>query len=161
MATIGTKRRIRRIWCCRSTFLTLFNLFICFNSKKHVLTVSHMIVTLGMMSNSLRSSPVINAHLPRDQAGISYCSDRKKVWKNGGNHPVSNITPEFFIQGVTYILKNESYMYSTNRRELSVTVTYNLQSNCQMRNCQSTHFSMKMASKRNKNMLWQPYILVI
>jgi hypothetical protein len=37
--------------------------------------------------------------------------------KNGGKHPVSNIMLEFFINGVTYLLKNESYMYSTDRRE--------------------------------------------
>jgi hypothetical protein len=43
------------------------------------LTVSHMTVTLQMMSNSRRSSPVINAHLPIDQAGGSYCSDHRKV----------------------------------------------------------------------------------
>jgi hypothetical protein len=37
--------------------------------------------------------------------------------KNGDNHPVSNITLEFFILGVTCLLKNESYMYSTNISE--------------------------------------------
>jgi hypothetical protein len=79
--------------------------------------VSHMTVTLLMMSNSRRSSPVINSHLPIDQAGGSYCSDRREL-KNFGIHPVSNITLEFkFIQEVTYLLKNESYMYSTDRRE--------------------------------------------
>jgi hypothetical protein len=69
---------------------------------------------------------------------------------------------EFFIQGVTYLLKNESY--STDSRELSSIVTYHSQSNCQMRNRQITHFSnknIKMASKREKNMLRQPYILQI
>jgi hypothetical protein len=30
---------------------------------------------------------------------------------------VSKITLEVFIQGVKYLLKNESYMYSTDRRE--------------------------------------------
>jgi hypothetical protein len=83
-----------------------------------------MTVTLQMMSNSRRSSLVINVHLPIDQAGRSYCFDRKKVLKNGDNHPESNIMPEFFIQGVTYLLKNESYMYSTDRRELSAIVTF-------------------------------------
>jgi hypothetical protein len=38
-------------------------------------------VTLQMMSNSRRSSPVINARLPIDQAGGSYCSDRRKFGK--------------------------------------------------------------------------------
>jgi hypothetical protein len=70
-----------------------------------------------MMSNSRRSSSVINDHLPIDQAGRGYCSDRRKILKNGGNHTVSNITLDFFIQGVAYLLKNESYMYSTNRKE--------------------------------------------
>jgi hypothetical protein len=79
--------------------------------------VSHMTVTLRMMSNSHRSSPVINAHLPIDQAGISYYSDRRKCLKNGGDHPISNIKLEFFIQGVTYLLKNESYLYNTDRRD--------------------------------------------
>jgi hypothetical protein len=81
MSTIGTKRQIRRISCCRSTFLTLLNVYLCFNSKKHVLTVSHMTVTQRMMSNSRRSSPLINAHLPIDQAGGNYCSDRRKFKK--------------------------------------------------------------------------------
>ncbi len=75
-----------------------------------------MTVFLQMMSNSRRSSLVINVHLPIDQAGGSYCFDHKKVKRNGDNHPISNITPEFFIQGVTYLLKNESYMYSIDRR---------------------------------------------
>jgi hypothetical protein len=57
--------------------LTLFNVFLCFNPKKHVLTVSHMEVTLLMMSNSCRSTKVINAHLPIDQAGGSYGSDSR------------------------------------------------------------------------------------
>jgi hypothetical protein len=71
-----------------------------------------------MMSNTHRSSLVINADLPIDHAGGSYCSDRsQKGRKNGGNHPVKNITLEFFIKGVKYLLKNESYMYSTDRRE--------------------------------------------
>ncbi len=86
MAIIGTKRQIRRIWCCRSTYLTICNVFYVLILKKHVLTVSHLTVTLRMMSNSRRSSPVINAHLPIDQADGSYCSDLK----NGSNHPVSN-----------------------------------------------------------------------
>jgi hypothetical protein len=69
-----------------------------------------------MMSNSCRSSSLINAYLPIDQAGGSYCSNQKGL-KNGVNHPVSNITLEFFIQGVTYLLKDESNMYSTDGRE--------------------------------------------
>jgi hypothetical protein len=49
-----------------------------FNSKKHALAVSLIAVTLQMMSNSRRSSPVINAHLPVDQAGGRYCFDRRE-----------------------------------------------------------------------------------
>ncbi len=41
---------------------------------------------------------------------------------------------EFFTQGVTYLLKNESYMYSTDRREWSSIVTYHPQNNCQNEN---------------------------
>jgi hypothetical protein len=40
-----------------------------------------MTVTLQMMSNNRRSSPVINAHLLIDQAGGSYSSDRRKFEK--------------------------------------------------------------------------------
>jgi hypothetical protein len=76
-----------------------------------------MTVTLQMMSKSRRSSLVIDAHLPIDQAGGKLLFRSQKVSKNGDNHPVSNITLEFFIQGVTYLFKNESYMYSTDRRE--------------------------------------------
>jgi hypothetical protein len=62
-------------------FLTLFNVFLCFNSKKHVLMVSIMTLTLQMMSNSCRSSPVINTHLPIDQAGRSYSYNHRKLKK--------------------------------------------------------------------------------
>jgi hypothetical protein len=47
-------------------FKTLFDVFI---SKKHILVVSLVAVTLPMLSNSRRSSPVMNAHLPIDKAG--------------------------------------------------------------------------------------------
>jgi hypothetical protein len=60
-------------------FKLFFASFYVLIKKKHVLTVSHMTVTLRMMSNSRRSSPVIDAHLPIDQAGGSYCSDRRKI----------------------------------------------------------------------------------
>jgi hypothetical protein len=58
-----------------------FQRLLCFTSKKRVLTVSHLTITLRMMSNSRRFSPVINAHLPIDQAGGSYCSDCKNFEK--------------------------------------------------------------------------------
>jgi hypothetical protein len=67
-------------------------------------------------------------------------SRSQKVRKNCGNHPASNITLEFFFWGVTYLLKNESYKYNNDRRELSAVVTHHLQSNCQMKNCQSMLF---------------------
>jgi hypothetical protein len=81
MATIGTKRQIRRIWCCWSTFKKLFSTsFSCFNSKKTCLgDFSYaVLVTLQMTSNSRRSSLVINAHLPIYQAGGRYCSDGRE-----------------------------------------------------------------------------------
>jgi hypothetical protein len=72
-----------------------------------------MTVTLQMMINSLRSSPVINAHC-RWIKQVEVTVPIAESSKNGDNHPVSNITLEFFILGVTYLLKNESYMYSTD-----------------------------------------------
>ncbi len=64
----------------------------------------------------------------------------QKVNKDCRNHPSSNIMLEFFIWGVTYLLKNESYKYNTDRREWSAVVTHRLQSNCLMRNRQSILF---------------------
>jgi hypothetical protein len=49
--------------------------------KNYVLMVSHMTVTMRMMSNSRTFLTVINAHLQIDQAGGSYCSDRRKFEK--------------------------------------------------------------------------------
>jgi hypothetical protein len=42
------------------------------------LTVSHLTVTLRIISDSHRSAPVINYHLLIDQAGGRYASDSKK-----------------------------------------------------------------------------------
>jgi hypothetical protein len=72
MAPIGTKRQIRQIRFCQSTFLKLF-LMSLFIKKKHILVVSLVAVTLPLLSNSQRSSPVMNAHLPEDKAGGRYC----------------------------------------------------------------------------------------
>jgi hypothetical protein len=47
--------------------------FSCVYFKKHVLAVSHLTITLGMMNDSPRSSPVIIAHFPIDQAGRRDC----------------------------------------------------------------------------------------
>ncbi len=58
--------------------LNSFQRFFVLILKKHVLMVSHMKVTLRMMSNRRRSSPVINAHMLIGQAGGSYCSDSKE-----------------------------------------------------------------------------------
>ncbi len=71
-----------KTWCCRSTFFKLFSTsFYVLILKIHVLMVSHMTVTLRLMSNSHRSSRVINAHLPIDQADGSYCAERRKFLK--------------------------------------------------------------------------------
>ncbi len=55
--------------------------------KKHVLTVSHGTVTLRMMSNSLRSSLVINAHLPIDkQAEVTVLIVKKfEKWRQSSS----------------------------------------------------------------------------
>jgi hypothetical protein len=66
--------------------------FSCLILKKHVVAVSHLIVTLQMMSNSpeitqqmisnrRRSAPVIIAHLPIDQACGKYCYDHGMLKK--------------------------------------------------------------------------------
>jgi hypothetical protein len=67
-----------------------------------------------MTSNNRRTAPVINAHLPIGEASEEYSSDRKKTQKNGGNQSASNVTINFLIWGVTYILKNRSYMYKND-----------------------------------------------
>jgi hypothetical protein len=91
MATIGTKRLIREFGVAGAHFKFFSKSFYHLILKKHVLTVSHMTVTLRMMSNNRRSSPVINAHLPIDKAGRNYCSDRRK-FEIMATNPVSNIT---------------------------------------------------------------------
>jgi hypothetical protein len=58
----------------RALFKFFLTSFSCFHSLTKVLAVSLMAVTLQMMSNSHRSSLVINAHLPMDQAGGRHCS---------------------------------------------------------------------------------------
>jgi hypothetical protein len=68
-----------------------------------------------MMSNNRRSALVINDHLPIEEASGEYSSDRKKFKKNGSNHLASNVTIDFFIWGVTYLLKNRSFMYKNDR----------------------------------------------
>jgi hypothetical protein len=64
-----------------------------------------------LMSNNCRLAPVINDHLPKGEGSGEYSFDRRKLEKNYGNHPASNITIDFFIWGVTYLLKNQLYMY--------------------------------------------------
>jgi hypothetical protein len=56
------------------SFLRHFRVLI---SKKYVLAVSHSTVTLGILTDSQRSAPVINSHLPIDQAGGGDFSDRE------------------------------------------------------------------------------------
>jgi hypothetical protein len=61
--------------------------------NKHALAVSHLTVTLRMISNSRRPSPVINAHLPIDQAGIF----RIKTWKwHQNGEKLCSGNPTFF-----------------------------------------------------------------
>ncbi len=135
-------------------FYSLLSPFYVLILKRHAVAVFHLTVTLQMMSNSRRSlcewwvratDPYPHPH-PHQYSLADRSSRRRLLFpsqkglENGGNHPVSNITLEFFIQGVTYLLKNESYMYSIDSREWCSIVTYHSQSNCQMRNRQSTHF---------------------
>jgi hypothetical protein len=69
-----------------------------------------------MTSNNHRSSPVINDHLPIEEASKQASKVViVKKWENGSNHPASNVTIDVFIWGVTYLLKNRSYMYKTDR----------------------------------------------
>jgi hypothetical protein len=67
-----------------------------------------------MMSNNRRLTMVINDYLLIEETSGEYSSDRKILKKNGGNHPASNVTINFFIWGVTYLLKNRSYLYKTD-----------------------------------------------
>jgi hypothetical protein len=46
--------------------------------KKQAAAVSHLTVTLQMMSNR-RSAPVINDHLPIEEASREYSSDCRKL----------------------------------------------------------------------------------
>jgi hypothetical protein len=50
--------------------------------KKQALSVSHLTVTLRMMSNNRRSAPVINDHLPLEETSGEYSSDRKRLEKS-------------------------------------------------------------------------------
>jgi hypothetical protein len=59
-----------------------------------------------MMSNNRRLAPVINCHLPIEEASGEYSSDRKKLEKMAAIILPSNVTINFFIWGVTYRLKN-------------------------------------------------------
>jgi hypothetical protein len=55
-----------------------------------------------MISNNCRSTTVINDHLPIEETSGENSSDRKRLQRNCGNHPASNVTIDFFIWGVTY-----------------------------------------------------------
>jgi hypothetical protein len=50
-----------------------------------------------MMSKNCRLTTLINDHLPIEETSEEYSSDRKRLAKNGGNHPASNITIDFFM----------------------------------------------------------------
>jgi hypothetical protein len=52
-----------------------------------------------MMSNNRRLAPVINDHLPIEEASGEFSSDKKNLEKIAA----SNVTIEFVILGVTHI----------------------------------------------------------
>jgi hypothetical protein len=66
-----------------------------------------------MMSNNRRSAPVINDHLPIEKEAESTVLIAE-TRGNDGNHPASDIRIDFFIWGVTSLLKNQSYMHKTD-----------------------------------------------
>jgi hypothetical protein len=109
-----------------------------------------------MISNNRSSALVINDHLPIEEASQEYISDRRKLYKNGGNHLASDVMIIFFIWGVTYLLK----IYKTDGWDWSavatvathlrrVTVKWETNKACFLNK------NMKMASKSIKNMLRQ------
>jgi hypothetical protein len=53
---------------------------------------------------------VIDDHLPIEEASGEYSFDCTKLEKMAA----SNDTYDFFIWGVTYLLKNQWYMYKTD-----------------------------------------------
>jgi hypothetical protein len=65
-----------------------------------------------MTSNNRRLAPVINDHLPIEEASGEYSSDRKKLEKMAAI--ILQVTIIFFKWGITYLLKNRSYMYKTD-----------------------------------------------
>jgi hypothetical protein len=67
-----------------------------------------------MVSNNRRSAQVINDHLPIEEASGEYRSDRRRFGKMAAI--IQGVISEsiFFIWAVTYLLKNQSYMYKTN-----------------------------------------------
>ncbi len=82
--------------------------------KNQAAAVSHQAVTLRMMSNKRRSAPVINDHLPTEEASGEYSSDRKKLEKMA--EIILQVTSQsiFSLWGVTYLLKNRSCMYKSD-----------------------------------------------
>jgi hypothetical protein len=66
-----------------------------------------------MMSNNRRSAPVINDHLPIEETSGDYSSDRKRLEKIAAI--ILNVTSRWISSpwGVTYLLKNQLYMYKT------------------------------------------------
>ncbi len=77
----------------------------------------------------------------RDQCSLA---NRRSMWrvhvwlwktrKNVSSNPASNVTRDFFIWGVTELLKNISYMYKPNGWDWSSVVTHHPQNNFQRRN---------------------------
>ncbi len=69
----------KNLFFCQSLFNSFLCLFYVLILTWHVLAVSHLTVTLGMMSDNCRAAAVISVHWPIDQAGKRYCSDRREI----------------------------------------------------------------------------------
>jgi hypothetical protein len=67
-----------------------------------------------MTNNNRRSAPVINDHLPIEEVSEKVQFRSQKLEKMAAINYESNVTINFFIWGVTYLLKNRSYMYKND-----------------------------------------------
>jgi hypothetical protein len=64
-----------------------------------------------MTNNNRRSTPVINDHLPIEEVSEKVQFRSQKLDKMAAINSESNVMINFFIWGVTYLLKNRSYMF--------------------------------------------------
>ncbi len=71
--------------------------------KNQAAEVSHNAVTLRMTSNNRRSAPVMDDHLPIEEASGGHNSNRRNFAKKVGYYPASNVTLDFFIWVETYL----------------------------------------------------------